>query len=58
MPWTGPPKTTGKLYDLSVTGYFIAWSVTDNCPFYVLLENTDEPFLCVFSSPEKLHAHL
>lgn len=46
----------GGISNLNVDGYFLAWEKTQ--PYVIRLENSDDWFLPIFSTVEKLKAHM
>ena len=60
MTHEGKPKWNGKIADIDLHGCVFAWGGDKLGPCLMLLEgcSDDEPFCPIFSTPEKLHAHM
>lgn len=52
MDWKGKPRWDGKTVKVDLTVYIVPYVA--GIPFCLLLEGTNDPFIPVFSSEEKL----
>jgi hypothetical protein len=54
--WVGPPRANGVVHDLDLDSFFLLFDGEE--PILVIIESTEDDFLPIFSTVEKVAAYL